>query len=113
MNSSIVTAIVGLSCSILPPAYAARQPLAEIDNKAAFHLQGKKTDKMADHRLATVFFNNAETTPHASYSVSKPLTLEPGVTQQNDQQSITLTKSGVAEVECAIHPDMKIRIVVQ
>lgn len=112
MNSSIVTAIVGLPCSLLPPAYAARQPLVGIDNKA-FYLQGKKPDGMAVRRLATVFFNKAETTPHALYSVSKPLTLEAGVTQQNDQQSITLTKSGVVEVECAIHPDMKTRIVVQ
>jgi plastocyanin len=61
----------------------------------------------------TVSFKNDDPFSHNVFSLSDTKTFDLGSYPQGQSRKITFDKPGTVEVECAIHPDMKIEIEVQ
>lgn len=58
----------------------------------------------------TVVFKNDDPFFHNIFSLSEIQTFDLGSFPQGQARKIVLTKEGKVEVECAIHPDMKLVI---
>ena len=64
----------------------------------------KLTVKVGD----TVKFVNNDAFFHNVFSLSDAALFDLGSFPKGESKSVTFEESGVVEVECAIHPDMKI-----
>jgi len=60
-----------------------------------------------------VSFKNEDAFFHNVYSLSDAATFDLGSYPQGEARSVTLEKAGTVEVECAIHPSMKMTIEVE
>jgi plastocyanin len=60
-----------------------------------------------------VSFKNGDPFHHNVFSLSDPKTFDLGSYPQGQSKSVTFDKPGKIEVECAIHPEMKLNIEVK
>lgn len=81
----------------------------EIAQKDKKFSQKNLTIKVGD----AVSFKNEDPFSHNVFSLSDPKTFDLGSYPQGQSKTVTFDKAGTVEVECAIHPDMKIDIEVQ
>jgi len=58
----------------------------------------------------TVEFKNADPFNHNVFSLSDTKTFDLGSYPQGQSKKVTFDKPGKVEVECAIHPDMKMDV---
>lgn len=92
--------------------------LTVISASADEHLLGQ-TDKAFDKAELsikvgeTVSFPNNDPYFHNVYSLSDAKFFDLGSYEQGETKKVTFDKAGVVDVECAIHPTMKAKIVVQ
>ncbi len=56
----------------------------------------------------TIKFKNEDPFPHNVYSLSEIQTFDLGSHGQGAVKSVVFTKPGIVEVECAVHPSMKL-----
>lgn len=61
----------------------------------------------------TVSFKNEDPFFHNIFSLSNTKTFDLGSYPQGQSKKVTFDKPGVVEVECAIHPEMKMTVEVQ
>ena len=61
----------------------------------------------------SVNFKNEDPFFHNIFSLSAPKTFDLGSYPQGQSKKVTFDKPGVVEVECAIHPEMKMTVEVQ
>lgn len=61
----------------------------------------------------TVSFKNEDPFFHNVYSLSDAKTFDLGSYPQGQAKNVTFDKPGTVEVECAIHPEMKLNIKVE
>jgi plastocyanin len=61
----------------------------------------------------SVSFKNEDSFSHNVFSLSDTKTFDLGSYPQGQAKKVTFDKPGTVEVECAIHPDMKLTIEVQ
>jgi plastocyanin len=61
----------------------------------------------------TVHFKNSDPFFHNVFSLSDIQFFDLGSYPQGESKSVTFEKQGIIEVECAIHPDMKMTIEVK
>ena len=78
----------------------------------------QKDKKFSQKTLAvkvgdSVSFKNEDPFSHNVFSLSDPKTFDLGSYPQGQAKKVTFDKPGTVEVECAIHPDMKLVIEVQ
>jgi plastocyanin len=57
-----------------------------------------------------VAFRNDDTFAHNVFSLSDPMNFDLGTYAQGQSKSVTFAQAGTYEVECAIHPEMKMVI---
>jgi plastocyanin len=57
-----------------------------------------------------VEFKNADPFNHNVFSLSDPKTFDLGSYAQGQAKKVVFDKPGTVEVECAIHPDMKMNV---
>ena len=88
-------------------AMAAEEHLVSQKNKA---FSAKKlTVKVGD----TVKFVNEDNFAHNVFSLSAPKSFDLGSFGNGGAKSVTFDKPGKVEVECAVHPDMRLDIEVK
>ena len=58
----------------------------------------------------TVSFKNSDTTAHNVYSLSDAKTFDLGSSAPNTVKKVTMDKPGTVDVECALHPSMRMKI---
>ncbi|MES2208227.1 MAG: plastocyanin/azurin family copper-binding protein [Pseudomonadota bacterium] len=58
----------------------------------------------------TVTFKNVDAFNHNIFSLSDAKSFDLGSYPQGQSRSVTMDKPGTVEVECSIHPDMKMTI---
>jgi plastocyanin len=58
----------------------------------------------------TITFRNDDDFAHNVFSLSDVQSFDLGSYKKGEVRSVKLTTPGVIEVECAIHPDMKMKI---
>jgi plastocyanin len=78
----------------------------------------QKDKKFSQKTLAvkvgdSVSFKNEDPFSHNVFSLSDTKTFDLGSYPQGQAKKVTFDKPGMVEVECAIHPDMKLNIEVQ
>ncbi len=103
-SSFIRTALAGVALALLAPAWAA-STFAVGQVKKAFTvplIQAKVGD--------TVTFKNDDDFAHNVLSRSETQSFDLGSYKKGEVRSLTLTSPGAIEVECAIHPEMRMTI---
>ncbi|SHG70232.1 Plastocyanin [Hydrocarboniphaga daqingensis] len=58
----------------------------------------------------TVSFSNRDSMAHNVYSLSDAKTFDLGSSAPNTSKKVTLDQPGVVDVECALHPSMRMKI---
>jgi plastocyanin len=81
----------------------------EVTQKDKKFSQKNLTVKVGD----SVSFKNEDPFSHNVFSLSDIKTFDLGSYPQGQAKKVTFDKPGTVEVECAIHPDMKLNIEVQ
>lgn len=96
---SLAAVIVALSV----PAHADPQVVSQA--KKAFTVSVLKA-KVGD----TITFRNDDEFAHNVFSLSDAQSFDLGSYKKGEVRTLKLTAPGVIEVECAIHPEMKMKI---
>ena len=79
----------------------------EVDQKnKTFVMKGTKVEELSIHVGDKVNFKNMDPWFHNIFSLSDTKTFDLGSYPQGEFRSVTFTKPGEVEVECAIHPQM-------
>ena len=58
----------------------------------------------------TLVFRNDDPFFHNIFSLSPQQTFDLGSYPQGESRKVTLSKEGTVDIECAIHPDMKLTV---
>ena len=61
----------------------------------------------------TVKFTNQDPFFHNVFSLSELKTFDLGSYPKGESKSVTFDKAGTVDVECAIHPNMKMKIIIK
>jgi plastocyanin len=105
MNRSFTrTLIAGVALAILAPAFAASSH-AVGQLKKAFTVPVLKA-KVGD----TVTFKNDDEFAHNVFSLSDTQSFDLGSYKKGETRELKLSSAGTIEVECAIHPEMRMKI---
>lgn len=85
---------------------------------AADYLVEQKDKKFLPNKLSikvgdSVEFRNLDPFNHNVFSLSDGKTFDLGSYPQGNSKKVTFDKAGTIDVECAIHPDMKLTIEVK
>jgi plastocyanin len=70
------------------------------------------TAKLTIHSGDKVTFRNDDSFVHNVFSLTEPGSFDLGTYPQGQAKSVTFAKPGTYDIECAIHPEMKLQIVV-
>lgn len=102
-KSSLLLCLSACAIVAATPALAAEHVVVQKDK--AFNVQKLKV-KVGD----SVKFVNDDPFSHNVFSLSDAKSFDLGTYPKGGAKSVTLDKPGVVEVECAIHPDMRMTI---
>jgi plastocyanin len=106
IHSYIPAMLVAAALSVSLPAQADQHAVSQA--KKAFTVPVLKA-KVGD----TVEFKNDDEFAHNVFSLSDAQSFDLGSYKKGEVRSVKLAKDGVIEVECAIHPEMKMKIEVK
>ena len=101
--SAIRLGLLGLVAAISMPAFAGDQVVGQA--KKAFTVSVLKA-KVGD----TITFRNDDEFAHNVFSLSDVQNFDLGSYKKGETRNVKLTAPGTIEVECAIHPEMKMKI---
>jgi len=71
------------------------------------------TDELVIKKGDTVVFGNDDPFFHNVFSLSSASTFDLGSYPKGDSKSVVFDETGEVEVECAIHPSMRLKIKVE
>ena len=100
----LVPAALALAFAL--PAHADNHTVSQV--KKTFSVPVVKA-KVGD----TIEFRNDDDFAHNVFSLSDAQSFDLGSYKKGEVRSVKLAQEGVIEVECAIHPDMKMKIEVK
>jgi plastocyanin len=107
MRTRNIALVLALSLA----AFASHAKEVEVSQKSkTFTLQKSAVQTMRINVGDTVAFRNDDPFFHNVYSASKVKEFDLGSYPQGQSRKVMFEKEGTVEVECAIHPDMKLRI---
>ena len=95
----------------LPATQAAEHELGQ-QNKS-FVVNGQKVEQMKIKAGDTIRFKNHDPFFHNIFSLSDLKTFDLGSFPKGDSRTITFEKKGTIDVECAIHPQMQLKLDVE
>ena len=101
--SRVRVALTAVVIALSMPAVAGDQTVGQA--KKAFTV-GVLKAKVGD----TVTFRNDDEFAHNVFSLSDVQSFDLGSYKKGELRTVKLTASGTIEVECAIHPEMKMKI---
>ena len=102
-SKSFLVTLAALAVAYVAPARAGDHPVAQINK--TFSTPVLKA-KVGD----TVTFKNDDTFAHNVFSLSEVQNFDLGSYKKGETRQLKLTTPGTIEVECAIHPEMKMKI---
>lgn len=106
---AVVAGVVALMLSGM--AGAADIVVAQKDK--SFQKDGVKIDTLTINRGDTVFFKNEDPFFHNIFSLSDLKTFDLGSYPAGQEKSVTFDEPGEAQIECAIHPQMQLKLIVK
>ena len=102
-NSTIRLSFLAAVVALALPAFAGDQTVGHA--KKAFTV-GVLKAKVGD----TITFRNDDEFAHNVFSLSDAQSFDLGSYKKGEVRTVKLTAPGTIEVECAIHPEMKMKI---
>ena len=102
-HSAVRLSFMALVLTLAMPALAGDQVVGQA--KKAFTV-GVLKAKVGD----TITFRNDDEFAHNVFSLSDVQSFDLGSYKKGEVRTVKLTAPGVIEVECAIHPEMKMKI---
>ena len=96
-----------LAVALLPFAAHAAQEVVVAQKNKAF-----STAALTIHVGDKVSFRNDDAFVHNVFSLTDEMPFDLGTAPQGQAKSIAFTKPGKFEIECAIHPEMKLIVTV-
>jgi plastocyanin len=103
IGSLLCTAVTALVVAYSMPAHAGDHPVGQVNK--AFSVPVLKA-KVGD----TVTFKNDDQFAHNVFSLSETQSFDLGSYKKGETRQLKLTSPGTIEVECAIHPEMRMKI---
>lgn len=102
MSNSVRILVAACAVALTSTAWAADHHIVGQKNKAftTKQLKAKVGDKLV--------FRNDDTFHHNVFSLSDTQSFDLGSFGQGVAREVVLTKPGTLEIECAIHPEMKL-----
>jgi len=99
--------ILVIACACFAVPATAADHVVSQNNKAfsTASLQAKVGD--------TVSFRNDDTVAHNIFSLSDIQSFDLGMYSKGATRQVKLEKTGIVEIECAVHPDMRLTIAVK
>jgi plastocyanin len=98
-----IAAMLGMTTS---PAFADDHLVVQRNKSFA-------TARLVVHAGDRIRFLNLDDVPHNAFSLSSSNPFDTGMSAKREAREIKLDKPGIVEVECAVHPGMKMIIEVQ
>ncbi len=95
----------------LPTTQAAEVELGQ-QNKS-FVNNGQKVEQLKIKAGDTIRFKNYDPFFHNVFSLSDLKTFDLGSFPKGDSRTVTFDKKGAVDVECAIHPQMQLKLEVE
>lgn len=99
-----------LVCLLLPavPILAGAEEVLVAQKNKAFSV-GAVTIKAGD----SISFRNDDVFVHNVFSLADDMTFDLGTYPQGQAKAVKFTKAGKFDIECAIHPEMKLLVTVR
>ncbi len=101
----------GILCEFCSPAGASEYEVAQ--NAKRFMLKGAQVEKISIQAGDTVRFKNEDRFFHNIFSASEIKTFDLGSFPKGESRTVIFDKAGIAELECAIHPEMTLTVEVK
>jgi plastocyanin len=110
LSARIATAACSLACLMIAAVHVdAHAADFEVQQKNKQFSQKALTVKVGD----SVSFRNEDPFVHNIFSLSDTKTFDLGTYPQGQAKKVVFDKPGTVEIECAIHPDMKLVVEVK
>ena len=107
MSHRLIFIMAGAALTVLAPSVHAEEVVINQNNKR--FSEKKVTLKVGD----TIRFVNADSTVHNVHSATRGHEFDLGAQQPGNDMTHTFSAQGKANVRCAIHPKMKMSVVVE
>lgn len=105
--------MVMVSAMMLAAGVAGAAEYTVAQHNKTFEKDGVKVEKLTISVGDTIHFKNLDPWFHNVFSLSDIKTFDLGSYPQGQQKSVVFDKAGMAEVECAIHPQMLMELEVK
>ncbi len=99
--------------AMLAAATAQAAEITVSQHDKTFVIEGNKVEAVTINVGDTLRFKNDDPFFHNIFSLSDLKTFDLGSFPQGQSKTVTFDKAGMAEVECAIHPEMYIEVTVK
>ena len=106
----------GLGVAVLMTLCLAKASAAEFtvdQHNKSFEKDGAQIEKISVKVGDTIQFRNMDPWFHNVFSLSDLKTFDLGSYPKGQQKAVVFDKAGTVEVECAIHPQMHLDVVVE
>lgn len=105
--------MASITVLLLTPVMAQAAEFTVTQTEKTFKMKGAKVEKLEIKAGDTIKFLNEDPWFHNIFSLSELKTFDLGSYPQGQSKSVTFEKAGSAEVECAIHPQMLLKLEVK
>ncbi|HSS97187.1 MAG TPA: plastocyanin/azurin family copper-binding protein [Terriglobales bacterium] len=113
MKFIVVTALSLVTCFLLMTAQSSPPNQVVEQKDKTFVYKGAKVTTLKIKVGTTIEFKNLDPYFHNVFSLSEAKLFDLGSYPQGQSRSVTFDKPGKVEVECAIHPLMKMTVEVK
>jgi plastocyanin len=97
------TILAAICCGVCAASTAAEHEVSQKDRQFSPSVLTIKVGESLN-------FKNDDTVHHSVFSLSKALSFDLGSMAPGQSSKVQATQEGVVEVECAVHPRMKLQI---
>jgi len=113
MSVSNVKTLGAVAVAMMWLGTAAAATFTVDQHNKAFEKDGAKLDKITVNVGDTISFRNMDPWFHNVFSLSEIKTFDLGSYPKGQAKDVVFNKTGTVEVECAIHPQMYLEVVVE
>lgn len=113
MNKRSMWALAAITASGVISAVSAASDWEIGQSGKRFMMNGNKVETLVIKAGDAVRFRNEDPYFHNIFSLSEIKLFDLGSFPKGDTRSVTFEKVGIVELECAIHPEMQLKVEVR
>ena len=113
MSLNIVKCVTIVAMVAVLPSFSQAQEFTVTQHEKTFQMNGAKVASLTIKKGDSIKFLNEDPWFHNVFSLSDLKTFDLGSYPKGQSKTVTFDKSGEAEIECAIHPQMLLKLEVK